>query len=73
MRIKVKVKAGSRKNLVEKRNGDEFFVWTVAEAREGKANKAVGELIAKFLGKRKSEVVLEKGEKSSEKVFLVKD
>ena len=40
---------------------------------KGKANKAIGELLAKSLGLRKSQIELLSGETSHQKRFLIRD
>lgn len=67
--MKVRVKAGSSKNLVEKK-GDGLVVYVRERAVEGRANKAAVKLLKKFFGR---DVRIVKGFKSREKIISVQD
>ncbi len=66
--VKVKVVTGARKNEV-KREGERLKVYVSAPPAEGKANKAVLELLAKHFGCKESKVKIIKGEKSKDKLI----
>lgn len=67
MEIKVKVKAGSSKDLVEK-CGEEYIVHAKERAAGGKANRAVLKLLKKHFGKSARIV---KGLKNKEKTIFL--
>lgn len=81
MRIFVKVKAGSKKNEVippEKklwveggRAGEFYIVYTKEPPKQGRANIAVGELLAMYFQVSKSSITLVSGATSKLKVFEV--
>jgi len=71
MRIKVKVKPGSKKDEIKKIHGDFYEVRVVAVPEKGKANKRVIELLAKHFKTAKSRVKLIKGKNSKEKIFEI--
>jgi hypothetical protein len=64
--IHVKVVAGARRNEV-KEERTALKVYVTAPAIEGKANKAVLELLAEYFGCKKSQVRIIKGERSKDK------
>ena len=65
MEIKIKVKSGSSKNLVEKK-GEGYIVYVRERAIDNKANKAVLKLLKKYFGKP---VRIIKGFKNREKII----
>ena len=67
MEIKVRVKAGSKENKVEKKD-DYYLVSVKAKAREGRANKAVLKLLKKYF---KKQVRILRGIRSREKVVEI--
>ncbi len=71
MRIKVKVKPGSRKEEVKELGPDHLEVRVKAPPEKGKANERVIELLAKHYGVRKSAVRIIKGEASREKLIEI--
>lgn len=71
MKIQVKVKTNSRHELVEKLEDGSFLVKVNVPPVEGKANKRVIELLAKYFSVAKSKVTLKSGPKSKIKLFEV--
>ena len=71
MKIKVQVKIRSKMEGVEKNPDDSFTVRVNVPPIEGKANKRVIELLAKFLGLPKTQVRLVRGAKGKSKIFEV--
>ena len=72
MRIEIKVIAGAKKNLIKKTD----TLWTVyvtALAVEGKANKALVDLLAENLRIAKSQIEIIKGLKSRHKTININD
>lgn len=70
MRIEVRVKPGSKKPRIEKME-DELTAYVSQRAKEGRANKAVIEMLAKYYRVSRSRVVLIKGRKSRKKIFEI--
>ncbi len=68
--IKVKVIPNAKKNRVVESEGM-FKVYVNAPAVEGKANKALIELLAEHFNVRKSAVRIVRGEKAREKVVEI--
>lgn len=72
MKVQVKVKAGARTDSVsfdEEQNL--YMVSTKALPTEGKANKSIIRLLAKYLKVPKSNITLKTGQKSKIKVFEI--
>ncbi len=67
MEVKIKVKAGSSKNLVVK-EGDSYIVYVKARAEKGKANSAVIKLLKKYFDK---DVRIVKGLRNKEKTIII--
>lgn len=65
MEIKIKVKANSKEEKVEKRDGY-YFICVKERAVENRANKSVLKLLKKYFGKQ---VRILKGIKSREKII----
>jgi len=72
MKITVKVKAGTKQAKVEKLSYGSFAIWVKEKPQEGKANQAVREALAEYMGISKSRVVLFCGERSKSKIFEIK-
>jgi uncharacterized protein (TIGR00251 family) len=70
--IAIRVRPHARKNRVEK-DKDRLNVWVTAVATDGKANQAVIDLLAAWLGVRKSAISIIRGEKSRDKIIRVDD
>lgn len=68
-RIKIKVITNAKKNEVVA--GDIFKVYVNAPPVDGKANKAIIEILAEHFKVRKSNVKIVKGEKSREKIIEI--
>lgn len=71
--VKVRVKAGARKDSVEEQPDGSLRVDVKAAAVEGKANEAVLRLLAAHYGVRRSAVKLKLGATSREKLFEVEE
>lgn len=69
MKIFVKVKPGSRKEVVEKIDDTHFSVDVKAKAEKGKANQAVIKILAKYFKIPRSQVKMVSGVFSRQKVF----
>ncbi|RCK73580.1 MAG: hypothetical protein IGBAC_0028 [Ignavibacteriae bacterium] len=69
--INVKVVANSKKEEVQK-FGDGLKVYLRAPAIEGKANKALIEVLSHYFNVSKSQIEIIKGEKSKVKIVAVK-
>ncbi len=71
-RINIKVIPNATKNLVCEEKGS-FKVYVNAPPVEGKANKAVIEVLSEYFNVRKSNIKIIKGEKSRHKVVEIND
>ncbi len=71
MRIKVKVKPGSKREEVKELSPHYLEVRVSAPPEKGKANERVIELLAKHYGVRKSAVRIIRGETSREKLIEI--
>lgn len=70
--VRVRVKPGSKKgSLVQTSLNGELVVYVREPAVEGKANKAVAELLADYYGVPKSNIQIVSGHKSRLKRFQV--
>ena len=67
-RIAVRVVPRAKGNKVVKETG-RYKVYVTAPAEDGRANRAVLELLADHLGLRKSQIQLIRGEKNRDKFF----
>ncbi|MDD2654005.1 MAG: DUF167 domain-containing protein [Candidatus Omnitrophica bacterium] len=72
MIINIKVVASAKKNLIKKEN-DYLKVYVSSPAVEGKANKAVLELLCKHFGVKKDKIFIIKGLRSSRKSVEIKE
>jgi len=72
MQIVVKVVPGAKKNLVRK-EGDGLKVYLNAPALEGKANKALTDVLAHYYGVRKRQIAIVRGLKSRQKTVIIED
>ena len=69
--IKVKVKTRAKKEgVIEIKNG-EFEIRVNVPPNEGKANKRVIELLSRYLKVPKTKLLLSKGHKSTNKIFMI--
>ena len=71
MRVKVKVKPGSKREEVKVISPDRLEVKVSAPPEKGKANGRLIALIAKHFGVRKSAVRIIRGETSREKLIEI--
>ena len=72
MRVKVRVKPGSKRVKVE-RVGDTLVVSVKSPAREGKANAELSEVLAEYYGVPKSRVRIIRGHRSRDKVVEIEE
>lgn len=71
MRLAVKVKTGAKKNEVKKIDNSTYTIFTTAQPIEGKANKAVIDLLADFLDISPSRINIVSGLKSKQKIVEI--
>ncbi|MCB0413049.1 MAG: YggU family protein [Bdellovibrionales bacterium] len=71
MIIRVQVKPNSKKESIVLHEDGYYIVRVNAPAVEGKANKRVIEILSKYFKISKTRVILNKGEKSKIKQFLI--
>jgi uncharacterized protein YggU (UPF0235/DUF167 family) len=70
--VAVRAVAGARRNEVRGEQAGELKVCVTQIAERGKANTAIRDALAKWLGVRKSQVELVAGTSSPHKKFLVR-
>lgn len=71
MIIYVEAHPSSKKELFEKIDDNHFKIHTKAQPVEGKANKAIIEILSKNLKIPKSSIFLKKGQKGKHKIFEI--
>jgi uncharacterized protein (TIGR00251 family) len=71
--LSVRAQAGARRSEVRGEQNQALKVAVTQVAEQGKANKAIAELLSKVLRLRKSQVDLFSGRTSPEKRFLIRD
>lgn len=71
LRIWLNVKPASKRETIEAISEGEYNVWVRAPARDGRANEAVIELLAKHFSARKSALRIVRGEKSRRKLVQI--
>ncbi len=71
MILSVRIKAKSSQEKLEIIGKKEVLVWVKAAAIEGKANKAMINLLAKELNKKKSEIEIKSGLTSKNKIVEI--
>jgi len=71
--LPVRAQAGARRNEVRGIQDRALKVCVTQAPEKGKANKAIAEVLARWLGMRKSQIELISGETASQKKFLVRD
>ena len=71
MKIVVHAKPGARKNEVEKVDDEEYVVSVKKPPVQGRANRAIIELLAEYFGVSKSSVSLITGKTSRIKIFQI--
>lgn len=69
MRIGVTVKANAKFDRVEKSADGTFKVHVKQPAKEGKANKAIIEVLSEYFGRPKSAIRITIGENSKNKII----
>lgn len=72
MIVNIKVIAGAKKNLIKKEN-DYLKVYVCSPAVEGKANKALLELLSEYFSVKKDKIYIIKGLHSSRKSVEIKE
>jgi len=71
MKISVRVKVNAKEKKIEKIGECEFVVWVKAQAKEGKANKALIGILSEYFGVAKTRVVILQGEKNKNKLIAI--
>jgi uncharacterized protein (TIGR00251 family) len=71
-RLKVKVVPGSSRDQIMGWLGDALKIKVAAPPEKGKANAAVAELLAKWLGISTDDIAIESGHSSPSKVVTIK-
>ena len=71
--LPVRAQPGARRNEVRGVQDGALKVCVTQAPEKGKANKAIIEVLAKWLGIRKSQIELLAGETASQKKFLVRE
>ncbi len=72
MKISIKVKPQAKEDKVKKIGLNNYTVWVKAKAVEGKANQAVIKVLSEYFHTPKSGILLIKGAKARDKVFMIK-
>jgi len=72
MYIKVKVIAGSKKELIQKKSENSFFIWVKEPAERNLANKKVCEIIAKEFNVSVKTVRIISGHHSPSKILSIR-
>jgi uncharacterized protein (TIGR00251 family) len=70
MKISLRVKPNMKEEKVEKVD-DVFIVWVKEPAKEGRANRAVIELLSEYFKIPKSQIVILSGMKSKQKIIEI--
>jgi uncharacterized protein (TIGR00251 family) len=70
--LAVRAQTGARKNGIVGEHGGALKVAVAAPPEDGKANKAVAEVLRQALGLKRSEVDLIGGQRSRDKQFLIR-
>lgn len=73
MYIKVRVKAGAKRDEIEKVNENTFNVSVKADARQNMANKSVVRMVAKCLEIEENKVRIINGHQSPSKLISILD
>lgn len=68
--IEVKITPNARKNSVEE-DGERYKVYVMAPAVDGKANKALVELLSEYFDVKKSSVSIVRGETNRIKIVKI--
>jgi uncharacterized protein len=70
--LPVRAQPGARRNEVRGIQDGALKVCVTQAPEKGKANKAIAEVLAKWLGVKKSQVALIAGETASQKKFVIR-
>lgn len=70
--LSIKAQPGAKRNEVRVENNDQIKVCVTQRPEKGKANRAVLEVLAKFLDVRQSRMELLSGETSQQKRILIR-
>ncbi len=71
MKISVTVKARQRTERISQAGEDEFILWVKAQAKEGKASKAVINLVSRHFRVAKSRCSIIHGHKHKNKIINI--
>ncbi|MCX6791083.1 MAG: DUF167 domain-containing protein [Candidatus Gribaldobacteria bacterium] len=71
MKIFVRVKVGAKEEVVEKIDVNHFRVFVKALAQEGKANRAVVKILAKYFKVTQSQIEIKSGLASNQKIIEI--
>ncbi len=71
MKISVKVKPQAKEDRIKKVGLNDYIVWVKAKAIEGRANQAVIKILSECFHTPKSNIVLIKGVKTRDKIFII--
>src|SRR5271166_4877765 len=71
--LPVRAQPGARRNEIRGLQDGALKVCVTQAPEKGKANKAIVEVLAKWLGLRKSQIELISGETASQKKFLIRE
>jgi uncharacterized protein (TIGR00251 family) len=71
--LPVRAQPGARRNEVRGIQDGALKVCVTQAPEKGKANKAIVEVLAKWLGVRRSQIELISGETASQKKFLIRE
>jgi len=72
LKIIVNVKPNSKTQKVEKK-GNEFIVWLKSPPVDGKANKELIEVLAKYFDVKKRDIEIKSGATSRKKLIIIKE
>ncbi|MCU0704578.1 MAG: DUF167 domain-containing protein [Fimbriiglobus sp.] len=70
--LAVRAQPNAKKSAVLGRHGEAIKIAITAPPEDGRANAALTEYLKTWLGVKRSQVVLLSGEKSRDKVFLIR-
>ena len=73
MKISIHVKPGAKQNRLEKMPDGQYRVWVKAPPTEGRANRAMIEMLSEYFGKPKASFSIIVGAGSKRKVVEVRE
>jgi uncharacterized protein (TIGR00251 family) len=73
MKIFIKVHPNSKEEKITKKDDGSFLVRVKAPATQGKANKAVINIIAKYFSVTKSSILIKAGHSSKNKIVEIQE